>query len=283
MSQANMTAQEREYSPSSCVGDLDAVLTDFNDQCLTMSEKYAPNVDENVPYGPEPRTVMDIYVPKGKGPFAVHVFVHGGYWQEFSKTESTFAVGNFLDHDTILVVMDYTLAPEAKMAQIIDEARACALWVLHNIARYGGDPQNITMSGHSAGAHLLAQILAMDWQAEGFDACPLKGAALVSGVYDLRPLVGTYINAALGMDEAEAARHSPALHLPKSTCPIVLCVGGDETQSFQDQTAGFTKSLQSTGHDCKQISMPGFNHFDIILELGKPKSPLFQAIAAQMR
>jgi arylformamidase len=168
------------------------------------------------------------------------------------------------------------------MAQIIDEARACALWVLRNIARYGGDPHNITMSGHSAGAHLLAQILAMDWQAEGYDACPLKGAALVSGVYDLRPLVGTYINDALGMDEAEAARHSPALHLPKSTCPIVLCVGGDETEAFQDQTADFTKSLQNAGHDGTQLPMPSFNHFDIVLELGNPKSPLFLAIAGQM-
>ena len=278
-----MTPLELEYSPSSCVENLDAVLADFNDQCRAMSEKYANFAHEDVPYGKSERTMMDIYVPKGEGPFPVHVFVHGGYWQAFSKRESTFAVGNFLDHNTILVVMDYTLAPEAKMAQIIDEARACALWVLRNIARYGGDPQNITMSGHSAGAHLLAQILAMDWQAEGFAACPLKGAALVSGVYDLRPLVDTYINDALDMDEVEAARHSPALHLPKSACPIALSVGQNETKAFKGQTANFAKALQMAGHECMSVPMVDYNHFDIILQMANPQSPLFLAIAAQMR
>ncbi len=282
MTEANMTARERDYSPSSCVENLDDVLADFLEQCVSSSEKYASQTHKDVAYGSAVRTVMDVSVPDGEGPFPVHVFVHGGYWQEFSKAESTFAIGNFLDHDSILVVMDYTLAPKAGMAQIIDEVRAGTLWVLRNIARFGGDPENITMSGHSAGAHLLAQTIAMDWQSEGFDACPLKGATLVSGVYDLRPLVGTYINDALGMDGTEAARHSPALHLPKSACPMVLSVGENETDAFKMQTQSYGEILAKAGFENDDIPMSGFNHFDIILELGNPDSPLFLAIAEQM-
>ncbi len=283
MTETNMTAKEREYTPSSCVENLDDVLLAFAEQCINMSEKYKSNTHADVPYADAPRTVMDIFVPDGDGPFPVHVFVHGGYWQEFSKAESTFAAGNFLNHNSILVVMDYTLAPEAKMAQIIDEARRCAVWVAKNIADYGGDPDNITMSGHSAGAHLLAQILATNWQAKGFDACPIKGATLVSGVYDLRPLVGTYINDALAMDADEAACHSPQLHLPEPTCPVVLSVGEVETDAFKSQTQNFADALQKAGHDCTNIPMAGFNHFDIILELANPQSPLFLAIKAQMQ
>jgi arylformamidase len=211
----------------------------------------------------------------------VHVFIHGGYWQEFSKRESNFAAGNFLNHNCILVVMDYTLAPQAKLAQIIAEIRAGLLWVLQNIVRFGGDQKNITASGHSAGAHLLAECIAMDWKSEGYSACPLKGALLVSGVYDLRPLVDTYINDALGMDDAQASAASPLLHLPKSACPMVFTVGEYETDAFKQQTADYCAALHAKGIDSTFIPMTGFNHFDIILELGNAKSPLFGAIKQQ--
>ncbi len=282
MTEANKTALEREYSPSSRVDDIGVFIDEYIRQSAHMREAYAANLYENLHYGDAPRAMMDIFVPKGAGPFPVHVFIHGGYWQALSKIESIFAAKNFLDQGIIFIALGYTLAPKANLAQITQEARAGALWVLHEIARFGGDPHYITMSGHSAGAHLLAEIIAMDWPDAGFAKCPLAGATLISGVYDLRPLVQTYINDALGMSAEDAAMASPLLHLPQSACPLIFTHGDNETNAFKAQTRTFRKALQEKGIESDYLSMAGFNHFDIILELANPASPLFAAIMQQM-
>lgn len=282
MTEANPTPLEREYSPSSCVEDIGVYIRQYVQRSAKMRQLLANNLHENVAYGSAPRTNMDIFVPDGKGPFPVHVFIHGGYWQELSKRESAFAAANFLDHNVIFMVLDYTLAPEAKMTRIVAEARAGVLWVLRNIARYGGDPDNITVSGHSAGAHLLANCIAMDWQSQGFKICPLSGAALVSGIYDLRPLVSTYINDALGLDVPSAVAASPLLHLPQSACPMAFSVGENETNAFKKQTSDYRAALRAKGMDSTFIAMPGFNHFDVVLELANAQSALFEAVMERM-
>ncbi len=282
MTEANKTALEREYSPSSCVDDIGVFIDEYIQQSALMRKTYAANLYENLHYGDAPRAMMDVFVPSGTGPFPVHVFIHGGYWQALSKAESIFAAKNFLDQGIIFIALDYTLAPDANLAQITSEARAGALWVLREISRFGGDATNITMSGHSAGAHLLAEIIAMDWPGAGFETCPLTGAALISGVYDLRPLVQTYINDALGMSDEDAATASPLLHLPQSACPLIFTHGDNETDAFKQQTKIFHNALKEKGFESEYMPMAGFNHFDIILELADPKSPLFVAIMQQM-
>ena len=273
-----LSALERAYSPSTCVDDIAPLLRRYARLSAQMRRRYAARLHEDVAYGPRPRARMDIFVPQGDGPHPVHVFIHGGYWQELSKRQSAFAAGNFLEHGQIFVAMDYTLAPQASLAQIMAEARTGALWVLRHISRYGGDPARIHFSGHSAGAQLVAHIVSMDWRAQGYAHCPLAGAALISGIYDLRPLVRTYINDALGLDEAQAAAASPLLHLPASACPLVFSVGEIETKAFKQQTADYQSALRASGFASTFVPMPGFNHFDVVLELANAQSALFGQI-----
>lgn len=278
MTEAQMTALERDYSPSTCVDDIGAYVGQYVKQSAQMRKIHAGGLHENVSYGAGARNNMDIFVPDGAGPFPVHVFIHGGYWQELSKRESAFAAGNFLDHNSIFVVLDYTLAPEANILQITAEVKAGLLWILRHIDFYDGDARKITVSGHSAGAHLLAMALGLDWEKEGFTACPFLAALLISGVYDLRPLVDTYINDALGMDKITAVAASPLLHLPDQTCPLMFSVGENETAAFKRQTSDYQMALAKAGFDSINIPMPGFNHFDVVLELGNAKSALFAAV-----
>jgi len=266
----------REYSPSSCIDDVGVYIRAYENQSRAASERLCGNCHRDIKYGPEPRSALDIFVPDGTGPFPVHVFIHGGYWQELSKAESIFAAPNFLDHNIIFIALDYTLAPQASLDQIIDQVRRGIRWITDNIADFGGSEHNISLSGSSAGAHLVAEVLGEYHQGKS----PVKAACMVSGIYDLRPLVGTYINEPLRMTKSDAVRFSPLFHIPPESCPVIFSHGGNETNEFKRQTRDYMRAWQKAGNTARFVDMPAFNHFDIILELNNKNSPLFKALVS---
>lgn len=122
-------------------------------------------------------------------------------------------------------------------------------------------------------------MLAKDWTAYGLSVPPFHGALLVSGIYDVRPLVGTYINQALQLDALEANRMSPA-RLPMQACvPVAVLWGERETDEFKRQSVDF--AMQVEGHDlllaAQEVS--GRNHFDIVFDLEDPASVLGTCLA----
>jgi arylformamidase len=205
---------------------------------------------------------LDLVVPTAVDPVALHVFVHGGYWQDLSKAESFFAAPGTLAQGIAFAALDYTLAPHADMDQIVAEVIA-ALWFLRRQATgLGIDPARIVVSGSSAGAHLAA-MAAVEMSAEEQPARLI----LLSGIYDLRPLRGTYVNDALAMSEACAVRNSPALracaHLP--ACGIAWAQ--NDTDEFKRQSRQFAHVLEGAGRDVLRLEVPERNHFDIVHDL----------------
>lgn len=279
----NKETLEREYSPSSCVDDIMPYIQSYIDQSADAYDRLAEKCQRGIKYGPEDRSIVDIFIPSGKGPFPVHIFIHGGYWQELSVSESVFAAPNFIEHDVLFIALDYTLAPEATLSEIVNQVRQGVLWVLRHCEDYGGTPHNVTLSGSSAGGHLVAEVVAADWGGNGFDRCPLKGACEVSGIFDLQPLVHTYINDPLQLTVADVEDLSPEKHIPETACPVIFSYGGNETSEFKRQTRDYMAKWTEAGHMSRYIDMPEFNHFDVISELGNKNSPLFQAVLDQIR
>lgn len=279
MSQSTL---DQQYSPSSCIDDIMVYINQYIIQSQFAYDTLRDLCFKNVQYAQEKRAVLDIFVPKGQGPFPVHVFIHGGYWQELSVNESTFAAPNFIDHEIIFIALDYTLAPDATLFRIVEQVQEGFLWILNNIEKYNGEKGNITLSGSSAGGHLVAEILAIDWKKFGYQFCPVKGACEVSGVFDLRPLARTYVNDPLGLSESDAIALSPQFHIPESSCPVIFSYGEIETDEFKRQTQDYMEAWNKAGHISQYIDMPAFNHFDIILELNNKHSPLFKAVLKQI-
>ena len=273
---------EREYSPSSCIDDIMVYIEQYINQSATAREILKEHIRPNVKYGPETRSTMDVFIPEGKGPFPVHIFIHGGYWQELSKDESSFAAPNFLDHGIIFIALDYTLAPEANMSKIIDQTRRGVISILKNALNYNGDPNNVTISGSSAGGHLVAEVLSMKWEKYGYKNCPLKGALAISGIFDLEPLIKTYINKPLKLTLKDTQVLSPINHIPKECCPVVLTYGENETSEFKRQTHEYMDAFLRAGLGCRYLDMPSVNHFNIVLDLNKKDSPLFQTVLNQV-
>jgi arylformamidase len=102
----------------------------------------------------------------------------------------------------------------------------------------------------------------------------LKGAVLVSGVYELEPLIGTSINAAVGLDVAEAARNSPMRRPLEGFPPSLVCWGDNETEQFKRQGRAFAGALHAAGAKCSVFECPRRNHFDVILDLANPTTVL---------
>jgi arylformamidase len=110
----------------------------------------------------------------------------------------------------------------------------------------------------------------------------VKSASPISGLFELAPLISTHVNAWARLDAESAHRLSPQFHLPDHGCPIVVSYGETETAEFMRQTIDYLAAWQAKGFVGTYVPMPGTNHFDIILELTRPDSPLTQAIFKAM-
>lgn len=113
---------------------------------------------KDVAFGPDALQKLDIYAPAQAKKAPTVIFVHGGEWTKHDKKTVHYKPKAFNDMGVIFVSTNYRLSPQdAHPAQVSDVAAAVA-WVHNNIARYGGDPDNIFIMGHSAGCHLVTLV-----------------------------------------------------------------------------------------------------------------------------
>ncbi|MGD9946567.1 MAG: alpha/beta hydrolase, partial [Burkholderiaceae bacterium] len=210
---------------------------------------------------------------------AALVFIHGGYWRSLDRRRFSFLARSFNDLGASCFMPSYGLAPQTPMEDIVAQAAASVRWVHENAARYGADPGRLVVVGHSAGAHLLATILA--GRAPGLDAMPedwIRGALAISGVYDLRPLLLVpFLNADLQLTAEQAEALSPALSRPAGRTPLWTSVGGIEPGEFHRQTRLLEQQWPEVWTGA--IEMPASNHLSILDELAVRGSPLNEALA----
>jgi arylformamidase len=236
----------------------------------------------NVPYGNSPRQAVDIF-PAEKPNAPVLIFIHGGYWRGGSKNDNCHFAPAYVKAGVTVVLLGYDLCPAVTVAEIVRQARAGIAWVYRNIARYGGDPSRLYISGTSTGGHLVAMALAHDWEkSEGLPRNMIKGAAAISGVYDLDPVLYISVNEEIRLNPESARENSPMLHPPLSHAPLIIVVGGDEPRGWRDMSKDFFALCKERGVDCQFIEIPGVHHFSIPALLDDPKSTLSRAILLQM-
>lgn len=229
---------DREYSPSSCIDDLDVYLDEYarTSKAAKSDALKDSACDADQRYGPGAEETLDLFLPAERGSAPLHVFIHGGYWQLLSKDESCFAAPMFQQHGSLFAALNYTLAPQQTLTGIVAENRRAITWLYENADDWGFDRERIYLSGHSAGAHLAMMMLITDWPKLGLPQDVIKGVCAVSGVYDLEPVRLSYVNDVVGMDTSEAERNSPIRHSLVNHCPVILAYGDNETGEFKRQT-----------------------------------------------
>ncbi len=258
--------REREYSPSSVIG---GDYQSFIDAYVESSDQARARCDRTLTlaYGQLPGNTIDLALPAQAG-CPLLVFIHGGYWQELSKRESFFGADRFTTEGIAYAAIDYTLAPAATVSQIVAQCRRGIECLIAKAEIYGVNPERIFLAGSSAGAHLAAMCA---WHERSYS---IAGVILLSGIYELEPLIGTTINNALGLTVDEARRHSPLLLPIDSPTPAIISWGQFETAEFKRQSQQMAGRLVSAGANVKLFETAGRNHFDLVHDLPQGSSLL---------
>ncbi len=220
----------------------------------------------NQPYGPGVRQRFDLFLPAGR-PQGVVVFVHGGYWRAFDNKSWSHLAAGAQARGWAVAMPAYTLAPAARIGEITREIAAA----LGAIGAQVAGP--MVLSGHSAGAHLVARMLCRDVALPAGIEARLARVVPISPLGDLRPLLRTTMNADLRLDGPEAAAESPLLCCMRRDVAVMIRVGAQERPAFLQQA----RDLAAVWQAPLQIA-PGCHHFNVIDALAQPDSALVKAL-----
>ena len=207
------------------------------------------------------RCKLDVYHPKGTKGFPTVVWFHGG-----GLTAGERYIPSLLKQRGIAVVpVSYRLAPKGQTPSFIEDAAASVAWVIKNIERYGGDPKQVFVAGHSAGAYLIMMI-AMDpkWlKAQGVSHRQLAGVIAISGQMSTHATIRK-----LRGENGERLRmvvdeYAPFDHVSKDAAPICLIVGDRaiEIEARVEENQLMEATLRHLGHTAVEFhEMGGLDH-----------------------
>ncbi len=215
-------------------------------------------------YGSAPSQRLDIF-PYADPDAATAVFVHGGFWSRQSKEVFRFLVRGIHAAGLNAVFVGHTLAPNARIDQIVEELRSATHWTFTHLGELDFAVRPLIIVGWSSGAHLAAMV--MD------EACIGAGIG-ISGVYDLEPMRHASINDVLKLDRDEARRNSPTLSLPSQSGPFLVAYGQRELPAFRSQSERFHSARTAAGLSGEILALPGHHHHSVLDELYEPDGQL---------
>src|SRR5262249_31460662 len=194
-------------------------------------------VSKDIPYieGKEvdERQKLDLYVPKGARDYPTLFFIHGGGWTAGSRAGFDRIGGTFAKNGVGFVSVGYRLSPKVKHPAHIEDVAKGFAWTVANIAKHGGNPAAIFVSGHSAGGHLAALLASDDdyLKSEKLSLSNIKGVIPVSGVY----VVSTRQKNIFGEDADVCKKASPQNHVREGLPPFLILYADGELGNLGKQ------------------------------------------------
>jgi acetyl esterase/lipase len=229
-------------------------------------------VQKDLAYGDSGLQTLDVYTRPDVGTKGVVIFVHGGYWDSDDKATYPFLADSLTEHGFITVVPNYRLVPAITFPGYAQDIALAVKWTIEHIAEYGGNPENIFLMGHSAGAHIAALVAYDERYLEtlGTSNSLLKGFIGVAGAYDFLPLAPDDIRsmAALGPEE-NWDQTQPINFVDGTEAPAFLGYTPGDTVVNPNNTLHFAERIEQQGGKVELRSYDGVDHITIIGALGK--------------
>ncbi len=227
---------------------------------------------KRVAYGPTEIEKLDIY--QSNRPNApINVFIHGGAWRGGYAKDSAYMAEMYLGAGAHLVIPDFVWVQDAagSLMTMADQVRRAVAWVYKNATSFGGDPNRLYISGHSSGGHLGGVVVITDWR-QDFDlpADIIKGALLISGMYDLKPVRLSKRSKYVNFDDVTEETLSAQRHIDMINMPLIIAHGTLESPEFQRQSRDFAAAMKAAGKPVEFIVGEGFNHFEMQETMGNP-------------
>jgi len=236
----------------------------------------------NISYGQHTRQQLDIYTAANKtcSNCPVLVFFHGGAWHTGEKEEYKFLGEAFASEGFIVVIPGFRLYPEVQFPVFIEDAAQSIRWVRDNITRYGGNPDNINLMGHSSGAHITMMLLFDQhyFKDGNVPRTSIKSAIGLAGPYDFLPanekLIVNIFSTAAPPEMGE-----PMHFVSNTGVPVLLATGLEDRRVNPDNSLKLAKKLRQENAKVKLITYPETGHSGILLSLSKPLRHLSPAFA----
>lgn len=268
---------------------------------LARSAKASEAVEADIPYVPgssDPDQRLDIYRAAGGARSSpVLVYVHGGGWGRGDKKMAKSLAPWFVRNGVVFVSLSYRLAPQHPYPQFMHDLAAASRWITDNIARYGGDPTRMVLTGHSAGAHLVA-LLATDPQFLSAQRLPLNlfKAVVPVDTASFNFLVdpyGWFVGRqkkirleAFGDQESTLKAASPALVVARATAgslsPFHIFVSGKRADAMEQSNA-FAAAIQKSGNEGRVTVIERLGHAKMNQAIGDGDSVLAQTLLARLQ
>ncbi|MEO6214332.1 MAG: alpha/beta hydrolase [Vicinamibacterales bacterium] len=239
--------------------------------------------DARVAYGSDPLQFGELRLPKGTGPFAVAVVIHGGCWvSEFASLQNTAAMADALrDAGLATWNVEYRRLNNAgggwpgtfaDIAAGTDHVRELA-------KQYPLDLRRVATIGHSAGGHLALWAAARSRLSRTSalhrdNPLPLRAAIALGGPGSLRDfsryassICGSHVVEKLlgGTSESVPERYaqaSPVEMLPLGV-PQLLIVGNSDAIMPRASREAYAAAARNAGDTVEIVEVPG-GHFEII-------------------
>jgi arylformamidase len=269
---------EAEYNNRARVPEHPGIIAGWKKDAAAYRASH-PHSEIGVSYGNSPRQTIDLFWPDSSRDAPIALFIHGGYWQALDPAHFSHLGRAANTNGVALAIPGYDLCPQVTVAAIIDQVRAAAhyLWQRHG--------RRMVASGHSAGGHLTACLLATDWRSLDRDAPVdlVPSGLAISGLFDLEPLLPTSVNNALELDMQEARRLSP-LHFPVAKgIALDAWVGGAESAEYLRQSRTVADAWKTRGAETAYRELSGADHFTVLEPLTDPASGISRRLAALAR
>lgn len=225
-------------------------------------------------YGEYDRLKLDVYQPvhsvDNQKPATV-IFFYGGGWEAGEKADYKFVAEALTSQGMIVVIPDYRVFPEAVFPEFIEDAAHAVAWTRKHIAEFGGDPEQLFIAGHSAGAHIAAMLSVNPHylQQAGLETQQLRGMIGLAGPYDFLPLTSPTLKQIFG-DDASQWQSQPVNFVGEDHPPTLLLVGNNDRTVLPRNSYRFAEKLKQYGNDVELVELSDYGHVAMVAKLAKP-------------
>jgi arylformamidase len=249
----------------------DAIQAEIRKDCEAVRKAMPPRTER---YGKSEMQLLDIYARAGAARVPVLVYLHGGAWLRGSRLDVAYPAPAVTGRGAALVLPDFDNVSVVPLPRMIAQCREAVDWTVRNAASFGGDPDRVYLAGHSSGAHLASCVLLAD--------SAIKGALLISGMYDLHaPLLSARSKYVKVTPEEESAA-SAMRHLGRIRCPVAVAWSIGDSPEFRRQAEVFAAALAGMGRLASRTEVFSPNHFEEPRQLADPDSVLSRVLFSLM-
>ena len=215
----------------------------------------------------------------------VQIFVHGGAWHIGSALGGIYKAESVVNAGGHAVLVEFGDVDDegVSLADLARQVRSAVAWVYKNAGEFGGDRDQLFVSGHSSGGHLAGVILTTDWVRNfGLPANIIKGGLCSSGMFDLEPVRLSKRDSYLHLTDQEEYELSSQRHIDKLSAPIIIAYATEETPEFKRQSQDFAAAVIAAGKPVRLLVAAGYNHVEFTETYASPYGFLGRALLEQM-